>query len=300
MIKLHHLRYFVAVAEELHFGRAAARLHIAQPGLSQQIQEFERAVGVRLLERTRRRVELTPAGQVLLSEGRRALAHVDRAVDLARRTGRGEVGRLTLASIGSATYDVLPGILREYRRRYPEVELVLREMSTPAQARAVRIGEIDVGFLRLPADVEDLATRVVREEGIAAFLWETHPLAEWTDIPLRAFAEEPLILFPASPRPSWADVVIGACRDAGFEPHVVQEAIESATVVSLVAAGIGVALVPEGLRVLSRPGVVYREIAPPAPRTALAAVYRVGEVTGPVRALLEVVEELWPTAGEMR
>jgi DNA-binding transcriptional LysR family regulator len=294
MIKLHHLRYFVAVAEELHFGRAAARLHIAQPGLSQQIQEFERALGVRLLDRTRRRVELTAAGSTLLEEGRRALAHVDRAIEQARRTGRGEVGRLTLATIGSAAYNVLPQALREYRKRYPEVELVLREMSTPAQANALRSGEIDVGFLRLPADTGGLVVQVVRTEGMGVFLPRWHPLASRRRLPLTALAGEPLIVFPAAPRPSWADFVIRACRDAGFEPEVVQEAMESATVVSFVAAGVGVAMVPEGLRVLKRPDVAYRPIASPAPSTQLAAVYREGEVPGTVRALVGIVRGLWP------
>ncbi len=294
MIKLHHLHYFVVVAEELHFRRAAARLHITQPGLSHQIKSFEEAVGVRLLDRTRRRVELTQAGRVLLDEGRRALGQVDRAIDLARRTGRGETGRLIVASIGSAAYHVLPGLLRAYRGRYPDVELVLREMSTPTQAGAVRRGEIDVGFLRLPADTEGLVTRIVREESMAVFVPEAHPLAAVPEVPLDALAGEPLIVFPASPRPSWADHVVRACRDAGFEPNVVQEAMESVTVVSLVAAGIGLAPVPEGLTVLARPGVVYRPIAPPAPKTYLAAVYRPGDVPATVQELLKLVAERWP------
>ena len=296
MIPLRHLRHFIAVAEELHFGRAAARLHITQPGLSHQIKKLEEALGVRLLDRTRRRVELTPAGQVLLEEGRRAVAQVDRAFDLTRRTGRGEVGRLTLASIGSAAYHILPELLRAYRRRYPEVELVLREMSTPVQTQAVRTGEVDVGFIRLPAETEGLATYVVREEAMALFVAESHPLATAAEPSLEELAGEPLIIFPAAPRPSWADFVVEACRAVGFEPTIVQEAMESVTVVSLVAAGIGVALVPEGLRVLARPGVVYRPLAPPAPKTHLAAVYRADAGSSTVQALIELLAELWPAS----
>ena len=288
------LRYFVAVGEELHFGRAAQRLHIAQPGLSHQIKSLERLLGVRLLERTSRQVRLTPAGGLLLTEGRRLLADTERVVDRVRRTGRGEIGRLTVAAIGSATYDVVPRLLRAHRKRYPDVEVVLREMSTPAQVHALRAGEIDVGLLRLPADTADLEAHIVREDRMALMLPETHPLARKMRIPLRALAREPLILFPAAPRPSWADTVIAACRESGFEPIVAQEAMESATVVSFVAAGVGVAPVPEGLKVLARPGVAFRFLAPPAPVTRLAAVYRTGELPPTVASLLGLVRALWP------
>jgi DNA-binding transcriptional LysR family regulator len=297
--ELRLLRYFVAVAEELHFGRAAQRLHMAQPGLSQQIKVLERLIGVRLLERTSRQVGLTPAGRLLLSESRRLIAETERAVDRVRRTGRGEIGRLVVAAIGSATYDVVPRLLRAHRKRYPDVELVLREMSTPAQVHALRAGEIDVGLLRLPADTADLDAHTVREDRMALMLPETHPLARKKRIALRALAREPLILFPAAPRPSWADTVIAACRESGFEPIVAQEAMESATVVSFVAAGVGVALVPEGLKVLARPGVAFRFLAPPAPVTRLAAVYRTGERPPTVESFLDLVRELWP-AGARR
>lgn len=293
-IELRHLRYFIAVAEELHFGRAAEHLHVAQPGLSQQIQVLESELGVRLFDRSSRRVELTPAGTALLTEGRRALAQMERALDRARRTGLGELGRLTVAAIGSATYDVLPAVLREYRRRYPDVELLLREMSTGAQVNALRTGEIDVGFLRLPADTHDLVSATVREETMLLMLPASHPLAERSEVPLAALAGQPLIVFPASPRPSWADIVIAACRQAGFEPRVVQEAMESATVVSFVAAEIGLALVPEGLRVLTRAGVACRPVAPPAPITRLAVVHREERVLPAVEALLAIVHEIWP------
>ena len=292
--ELRLIRYFVAVAEELHFGRAAARLNVAQPGLSQQIQALERRLGVRLLERTSRQVRLTPAGSLLLTEGRRLLGETERAVDRVRRTGRGEIGRVTVAAIGSATYDVVPRLLRAHRGRYPDVELVLREMSTPAQVQALRSGEIDVGLLRVPADTGDLVVHAVREDRMALMLPEAHPLARKKRLPLRALAPEPLILFPASPRPSWADTVIAACREAGFEPIVAQEAMESATVVSFVAAGVGIAIVPEGLKVLARAGVAFRFVAPPAPVTRLAAVHRAGELAPTVASFLDVVRELWP------
>lgn len=292
--ELRLVRYFVVVAEELHFGRAAKRLHIAQPGLSQQIKALEQQLGVRLLERTSRQVRLTPAGSLLLSEGRHLLAQTERTIDHVRRAGRGEVGRVTLGTIGSATYDVVPRLLREHRRRYPDVEVLLRELSTPAQAQALRGGSIELGILRLPADTEELTTHAVREERMAVMLPASHPLASRRTVPLRALAREPLVIFPAAPRPSWADTVVGACREAGFEPHVVQEAMESATVVSFVASGLGIAPVPEGLRVLAREGVVFRLLAPPAPVTHLAIAHRAGELAPAARAFLDVARELWP------
>lgn len=290
--ELRLVRYFIAVAEELHFGRAAQRLRLAQPGLSQQIRSLEQRLGVKLLERSSRQVRLTPAGAVLLGEGRRLIAQAERVADQVRRAGLGQVGRVTVAAIGSATYDVIPRLLREHRRRFPDVEVVLREMSTPAQAQALRSGEIDVGFLRLPADVGELASRAVRVERMAVMLPEAHRLARREEVPIHSLAREPLILFPAAPRPSWADTVIAACREAGFEPNVVQEAVESATVVSFVAAEIGLAPIPEGLAVLARPGVVCRPITP-ALLTHLAVVHRPGPLLPAVEGLLALVDELW-------
>jgi DNA-binding transcriptional LysR family regulator len=296
--ELRLVRYFVAVAEELPFGRAAHRLRMAQPGLSQQIRSLEQQLGVRLLDRTSRQVRLTPAGSLLLDEGRRLLAQAERTADQVRRAGLGQVGRVTVAAIGSATYDVIPHLLREHRKRYPDVEVLLREMSTPAQVQALRGGEIDVGFLRLPADVDELVAHVVREERMALMLPESHPLTALREIPLRALAHERLIVFPASPRPSWVDTVIAACREAGFEPHVAQEAMESATVVSFVAAGIGIAPVPEGLLPLARPGVITRLVASPAPVTQLAVVHRPGDLLPAVATLMGVVHELWSRTGQ--
>jgi DNA-binding transcriptional LysR family regulator len=298
MLKLSQLRCFIAVAEELHFRRAAERLRMAQPGLTRQIQDLERALDARLLERSQRRVQLTPAGQAFLEEGRLALAQIERAQEVARRVARGELGRLTIAAIGSAIYDVLPALLREYAARHPGVELVVREMATPAQPDAILRGEVDVGFLRTPAATPGLATRRIRTESMGVMIPLGHPLAALEEIPLTALQGEPLIIFPARPRPSWADFVIDACRQAGFEPRIVQEAIESAAAVSFVAAGVGAAIVPEGLRVLSRPDVAYRPVAPPAPVTHLTACYREGEPPPVVGSLLEILDEFWPAGKE--
>jgi DNA-binding transcriptional LysR family regulator len=294
MIELRHIRYFIALAEERNFCRAAERLRIAQPGLSQQIHSLESQLGVVLLDRSKRPVQLTDAGNALLTEGRRALAEVERAIDFTRRSGRGAVGRLRIGAISSAIYAVLPQLLHEFRDRYPNVDLVLRDMTTPVIAQAMRNGELDVGLMRLPYDTGSFRTRTLIEEDLMVMVPEGHPLAALQAVPLRALAEQPLIVFPAHPRPSLADFVIRLCRQHGFEPNVVQEAIEGATVLSFVAANIGIALAPDSFQLLFRPGVVYRPVAPPTPKLPLALMYRSGEPSATVRALLAIVDELWP------
>jgi DNA-binding transcriptional LysR family regulator len=293
MIELRHLRYFVAVAEELHFGRAAQRLHIAQPGLSQQIQSLETELGVSLLARTRRRVELTAAGQVFLEEGRRALAQVARAENLARRAASGEIGRLTIGGTESATWVILPELLREFRKRYSNVDLAIREMPSPLQLEALRSGEIDVGFVRPPINTDGVVARTVLEETLGVLLPEGHHLTRRTAIPIAMLADEPLVVHPARPS-GWADFMVSICRNAGFEPRIGQEASETATAVSFVAAGLGLTIVPVSLKGFVRPGVAYRPVSDPAPRAQLLLVYRSGVVPPTVTKLLTVAQSLWP------
>src|SRR5687768_5388451 len=166
MIELRHIRYLIALAEEQNFSRAARRLHMAQPGLSYHIGELERRVGAQLVDRATRPVQLTPAGQALAMEGRRLLASLDEALEFTRHIAQGEVGRIRIGSVASATFEVLPRLLRAYRARFPDVQLVLREMTTPGQIEAIRTGEIDVGIVRLPYDTGELATYRILEEGL--------------------------------------------------------------------------------------------------------------------------------------
>lgn len=295
MIDLRQLRYLVALAEEQNFSRAAKRLHIAQPGLSYHIGELERQVGARLVDRSTRPVQLTPAGQVLVEEGRRLLAAFDEAVEFARRTARGEVGRIRMGAVASATFEVLPRLLRAHRERFPKVQMIVREMTTPGQIDAIRDREIDLGIIRLPHETGGLATHLIREEGLGLVLPEGHPLAAYHEVPLAALAGQPMVLFPAGPHPTWArGFVPRVCRDAGFEPTIAQEAMDSATAISFVAAETGVALIPESMRQIVRPGVTYRPIAPPVPTLALVAIHRPEEASATVGALLGVIEELWP------
>lgn len=273
-MELRHLRYFVAVAEELHFGRAAERVGIAQPPLSQQIQKLEREMGVRLFVRTKRRVELTHPGQVFLAEARRTLAQAEHAVEAARRAERGEVGRLAVGFVGSSTYTVLPPVLRAFRRQHPGVELTLRELTTAQQLEAVRRGEIDVGFVRTPAPDGQLAQRVLIEEEFVVALPRSHPSARRRRVALRDLRGDAFILYPRALAAGLYDRVVSACQQSGFSPRVIQETTQVPVMVSLVASGLGVAVVPACVQALRWNNVVYRLLCEPKPRTNIALVWR--------------------------
>ncbi len=291
-MELRHLRYFLAVADELHFGRAATRLHISQPPLSQQIQQLEREMGVELFVRTHRRVRLTEAGRAFQPEARALLLRLDDATAGARRVARGETGALAVGFIASATYGLLPRLYRRFRERYPDVSLVLSELSTAEQVAALRAGQLHVGLARAPVGDEGLVAEPLAEEPLLAALPRGHPLAARPAIRLRELAGEPFVLFPRQPRPGWIDVVQGACLGAGFRPSVVQEALELSTAVTLVAAGIGVTLVPAPAGALRLEGVAYRPLLPPVPTTQLLALRRADAALPTAMRFLEVAREV--------
>ena len=289
-VELRHPRYFVAVAEELHFGRAARRLHIAQPPLSQQIARLESLVGYPLFER-RPRVALTEPGKVLLAVAHRTLAQVAQGIDATRRAGRGESGVLTVGFAASAMLTAMPRVFHAFRAQYPAVELRLREMSTSAQRDALKAGFLDVGFLREPApDASLLAEPVVREPFVAV-LPPGHPLAREGAIPLNVMEDEPFVLFPRTVAPTLYDQVLGLCRDAGFHPKQVQEAQEWLTIVSLVDAGLGVSLVPASFRRLGWGGVSYHPLTPEGGRTTLALCRRREDPPPALDAFIRITHE---------
>ncbi|HZZ83234.1 MAG TPA: LysR family transcriptional regulator [Anaeromyxobacteraceae bacterium] len=291
-MELRHLRYFVAVAEELHFGRAAARLGISQPPLSQQVRQLERELGFELFQRSRRRVRLTEAGAVYLEEARAVLERVRQAGAAAGRVARGEAGTLAVGFVASATYGLIPTVFRRFRERHPRVALTLAEMSTFDQVAALRSGRIQLGLARRPVGDEALAAVPLLDEPLRVALPREHRLAARRTVPLRELANEPFVLFPRAPRPGWMDHVAGICREAGFQPEVAQETLELSTTVALVAAGIGVTLVPASAEALQLAGVVYRPLAPPAPRTQLLALHRPDEPAPAVARFLETAREV--------
>lgn len=272
-IELRHLRYFVALAEELHFTRAAVRLGIAQPPLSQQIHSLEEMLGVKLLVR-RPKVGLTEAGEALLTVARRILAQADQGFEDVRRAGRGEGGTLVVGFATSTLPGPLPAIVRAYRRRYPEVRLSLRELSTAEQQKALENGSIEVGFLREPVTGETLRCETILSEPFVVALPPRHPLAERAEIELTEVAGEPFVHFPREVAPTLYDLVMRLCRDAGFTPLVSQEASEWLTIVGLVEAGLGVSIVPSSFRRLTWGGVQYRPLREVGTTTSVALCYK--------------------------
>ena len=275
-MNLQRLRYFVAVAEESSFSRAARRLHMAQPPLSNQVKQLEEEFGVLLLERTSRGVRMTEAGELLLEEARRIFVQLDQTVRVVRRVGYGEVGRLTLGFVPSASNEVLPPILRTFGDRFPGIELFLREMRPNQVVQRLRDGQIDAGFVYLPLEDASLGIECVSREPLVLALPQTHPLASKDRVDLRALAEEPFIL-PARYQnmPGLYGQVTEACRQAGFTPNAVQKDVWlMQTIVGLVAGSRGVALVPSSLQNLHRRGVVYKPVHGLSPTVALGVVWR--------------------------
>jgi len=276
-MELRDCRYFAAVAEELHFGRAAARLNMAQPPLSQRIRALEEEIGARLFARPSRSVALTPAGEAFWREVRGILALADKAGETARRVALGLSGRLTVGFVNPATDAFLAAALARFRGLAPDVELELREMPTRAQADALIAGRLDVGFLRYAGqDIPGVTVTVVSREPYILALPAGHALARRARAPLAGLDGMPMILPSRGQLPILADAMAAAFARAGATPVAVQEAASKFTMLSLVAAGIGLALLPASVRVWKRRGVVYRDIEGDLPRVELAAAVPAG------------------------
>ncbi len=293
-IELRHLRSFVAVAEALHFGRAARTLGIAQPPLSQQIKRLEERLGIELFHRTRRHVELTDAGAVLLDEARELLAHAARVTEAVRHAATGTAGTIRMGYVGSAAHEVLPTLLRRFRDEVPDARMALTELATTEQVAAIAAGAMDAGLVRMPVSSPDVSTQPLVEEPLVIALPDFHPLAHRRRLPLAALAGERFVLFGRRLNPLFHDEVISACHDAGFSPDVVQEAGEMPTIVGLVAAGLGVSLVPASMERLRTDGLVYIPLQGPGVRIAIALAWRHERPSPLVRTLIGVARDTWP------
>jgi DNA-binding transcriptional LysR family regulator len=255
-IELRHLRYFVAVAEELHFGRAAQRLHLAQPPLSQQIRKLEAILGYPLFERNTRSVSLTSAGTVFLERAQRTLRNVNRDIDEARSIGRGEVGSLHIGFVGSAMLATLPAIFRAYREAYPLVRLHLHESFTSKVIEGLQNGTLDAGLLRDGDPTEGLIATPIYAEPFVAVLPARHPRARQKSISPAALRGEPFVYYPRSAGHRAFEKPLSLCEEQGFRPQIVQEASHWLTILRLIGAGLGVSIAPACVRHIAAPDVV--------------------------------------------
>jgi len=291
-MELRSLRYFVMLADELHFGRAAKRLSMTQPPLSQSISGLERELGVRLFERTRRKVALTHAGAAFLEEARAVLARAAQAIETAQRADRGEVGRLSVGYLAATAYTLLPLVLRDFARGFPGVKLELRELTLPQQFDALLRGDIDVGLLRPPVAAAELASETVLSERFVLALPARHPLCALRRVPARRLATEPFVMFPRQPGLVFHDLVMDFCLRTGFTPRVAQEANQTHTVVGLVSAGIGIALVPASTQKIGLVGVAYRPLREATPYAKTAVAWRREDSSPVIKAFLDVARRV--------
>ncbi|WP_315703328.1 MULTISPECIES: LysR family transcriptional regulator [unclassified Bradyrhizobium] len=290
-VEFRHLRHFIAVAEELHFRRAATRLGMTQPPLSQSIAGLEAALGVELFDRSRRQISLTEAGHAFLGEARLILDAIGRAAAKARAAADGHSGILRLTHVGTASYALLPRLIASYRALFPRVAIDIAERTTASQIEALSRGEADIGLVRMPVpEAPGLRFEIIDSEPFLVALPERHPLSPRDVIGLGELASEPFVMFPAREAPAFYARIISACEEEGFVMNVAQEATEMHTLVSMVAARLGIALVPASLRHLHQPGVVYRRCdpAPASLRADMALAWRRADPSSVVTAFLEV------------
>jgi DNA-binding transcriptional LysR family regulator len=290
-IELRHLRYFVAVAEELHFGRAAQRLNLAQPPLSQQIRKLEDILGHTLFTRTSRAVRLTAAGEVFLERARRTLRNVQEDLDEARSVGRGEVGRLRAGFIGSAMLTPLPSMLGQYRRQYPRVELQLQEAYTARVIDSLLNGGLDVGILRDGGPTPGLTVEPIFSEPLIAVVPSTHPLAKYKQISAARLRDEPFVFFTPAAGSHAYEKGIAPCLEHGYRPHVVQEGPQWFTLLRLVGAGLGVTIAPACVRQIAADNLVCLKLSGTRASSDIELAYRTGENRAIVSAFAAIARQ---------
>ncbi|MCU0532388.1 MAG: LysR family transcriptional regulator [Hydrococcus sp. Prado102] len=292
-IELRHLHYFIAVAQELNFGRAAKRLHMAQPPLTRQIRHLEEELGVKLFHRTTRRMVLTEAGRVYLAEAHRVLAAMEEGIVLAKLASRGEVGRLTIAFEGSSAYDIVPLSVKAFSDRFPKVNLLVREMTTGEQVQALHNDLIGIGFVVPPlVDARNLMVTSILREPLVVALPQSHRLFNQHEVSMEDLKDETFVICPRQHKCGLYDRVISACHRAGFSPCLTQETSEVQSILGFVAAELGVALLPASVRHLHRVGVVYRALQPSTAEIELALAWRQENPSSMLPAFIEIVRKL--------
>lgn len=292
-MELRHLRYVVTLAETLHFGRAAERLHLSQPPLSHQVRQLEEELQVKLFHRTKRQVQLTDAGRMFVQEARVILAQAAHTSNLASRMHRGQAGQLTVGVAGPADAPIFVAILRAFAAKYPKVHIVLRNLGSIDQTQAINEGRLHVGFVAMPIDDGTLVTETVLRQPILIALPPEHPLAALDPVPLRALADEPQIMFNRSNGPRFFDAVLAACREAGFGMNIAHEVDNLYTACALVAAGLGVCFVPAGVQDGRASAMVFRAVTPALPiEMEIAVAYQQDSTCELVPLFVDVVREV--------
>lgn len=295
-MELRYLTSFVAVAEELHFGRAARRLQMAQPPLSQQIRQLEKELGVQLFERSTRSVRLTSAGEAFLGPVRTVLEDLDIATRVAKAAGRGEYGRVSVGFAGASSHASLPRLTRAVRAAHPGIELVMRGQTYANRALSrVADGTLDLGFVRLPVTQPGVEHRIIAEEELVCALPSDHRLARRERIDVADLADEPFVSFPARTGSSLRDVTVRTCEAAGHNPRIVQEAPDSYTILALVAMGVGVTLTLTSCMHIQQTGLVYRPLAGPPVVLRAALAWRTDNPSAALHSVLDVAAEALPT-----
>lgn len=292
-MELRHLRYFVAVAEERHFGRAAERVGIGQPPLSQQIQALERELGTQLIRRIPRNIELTDAGEVLLREARLILAQAEHAIACVGRASRGELGKLRIGLTPDTSFNAcITEAVGAFQKLYPDILITLREEDSERLFHALTEGHIDVAFVRPPAHDDRLTLDRLFDEPMVVAVPLNHPLATATTLLMASLAEEAFIVVPCTIAPAAHDLIIDACRAAGFVPRIVQEAPQLATAVNLVAAGIGLTVVPASLGHVHAQEVAYKSVADATLTIEICLASRRGEPAVAVRNFIKMMRKV--------
>jgi DNA-binding transcriptional LysR family regulator len=293
-MKINQLRYFLILAEELHFVRAAARLNVSQPPLSRQIQALEQELGLTLFVRGNQRVSLTEAGAALYGDLKETFATLDRAVTRAKGVARGEAGRIALGMTGSVSFGIMPAILERYHGKFPLVRMEILHLIKADQIQALAARRISLGLTRSAVHTAQIVSEVIHQEPFIAALHESHPLARQKIVALEKLAPDNFVLYRGNSWPSVADEIIGLCATAGFSPSIDQDTGEMQTAVSLVAAGLGVAVVADCIRSLLLPRVVYRPLTVRGkiPLTKLHAIYRKDDASPILKAFLRLARSM--------
>lgn len=288
------MRYFITVAEELNFSRAAERLMMAQPPLSQEIRKLEEELGVQLFHRTKRMVELTDAGKIFLEGARQTLLQVDRTIKETQLADEGKIGHLIIGFVDST--ETVIDILKKFRERFPRIQLILREMTTDQQIKALYEKQIHIGFIRSKQNNEILVSEVCSEECLKLVLHEEHSLVSLRNISIKSLVDEPFILFPRHFGTNFYDLIISYFWEHGVSLNIVQEAIQMQTIVNLVATGMGISVVPSSVESYKKSGVMYKDIQENTPKINLYVGWRQDEKSVVLENFLTVVREVYATS----